>query len=127
MPSEKSNNTPVNKDSESWVDTDFALAFSDKPNGYSPEALVLYLTQKGCIEECSMSTVDSVYSAFKDYWKYLYAPLASHMREDRTLTEYDRFTVTTISTVVHGRMTRRRKSGAEILRIQRRCRMQEPR
>ncbi len=41
--------------SSSWADPEFALAFSEKPNKYSPEALVLYLTQKGFVEGCSQS------------------------------------------------------------------------
>ncbi|KLO04825.1 hypothetical protein SCHPADRAFT_840175, partial [Schizopora paradoxa] len=57
--------------SQNWSDPEFALAFSDKPNRYSPEALVLYLTQKGFVEECSQSTIDGVYSAFKDFWTHL--------------------------------------------------------
>ncbi|KLO14727.1 hypothetical protein SCHPADRAFT_825926 [Schizopora paradoxa] len=52
-------------------DPEFELAFSDKPNKHSPEALVFYLTQKGFVEELSMSTIDCIYSAFKDFWTHL--------------------------------------------------------
>lgn len=54
-----------------WGDEDFAAAFSDTPNKCSPVALVLLLTHKVFIEECSQSTVDGVYSAFKDFWTHL--------------------------------------------------------
>lgn len=67
----ENNDGPKSDNSTYWSDPEFAAAFSDKPNKYSPEALVLYLTQKGFVEECSQSTVDGIYSAFKDFWTHL--------------------------------------------------------
>ncbi|KLO05243.1 hypothetical protein SCHPADRAFT_811754, partial [Schizopora paradoxa] len=63
---------PIGTDDEHapWNDPEFIHAFH-KPNKFSAEALVLYITQKSYIEGCSQSTTDGVYSAFKDYWKYL--------------------------------------------------------
>jgi hypothetical protein len=52
----------------SWENPEFAQAFDNTPNQYSPEALTLYMTYKAIDQDLKYSSIERIHAAFKNLW-----------------------------------------------------------
>jgi hypothetical protein len=73
-------------EADDGIDTDlWEKAFDNPPNGYSAQALELFLGKR-CFEEgCGLSTGEAIHAAFAHYWDNMYVSHARMVQACSTL------------------------------------------